>query len=114
MEKLIACCGLDCAACDARIATLANDDALRAATAEMWKVQFGATNISIDMINCTGCTEPGIKLAHCAQCQVRNCVMGKGYKTCADCEELDTCDIVSQIHKFSPAALENLKSLIQN
>jgi hypothetical protein len=36
MEKLIACCGLNCAACDARIATLTNDDALRVKTAERW------------------------------------------------------------------------------
>jgi hypothetical protein len=111
MEKLIACCGLDCATCDARIATLADDDVLRADTAEKWKVQFGAADISLDMINCTGCREPGVKLAHCAQCQIRNCVASKGYKTCADCEILESCDLVKQIHQFSPAALENLRSL---
>jgi len=42
MEKIISCCGLDCAACEARIATLANDDKLRAETAEKWMKQFGA------------------------------------------------------------------------
>lgn len=111
MEKLIACCGLNCAECDARIATISDDDALRAQTAKKWKVQFGAPDIPIEAINCTGCMEPGVKLSHCAECQVRNCVIAKGYKTCADCDDLLTCDIVSQIHKFSPAALENLKSL---
>lgn len=29
MKQLIACCGLDCENCDARIATVTNDDALR-------------------------------------------------------------------------------------
>ena len=29
MNPLIACCGLDCEACDARIATITNDNALR-------------------------------------------------------------------------------------
>jgi len=38
MEKLISCCKLNCASCDARIATLANDDELRRQTAE--KLQF--------------------------------------------------------------------------
>jgi hypothetical protein len=53
MEKQIACCGLDCAGCDARIATLANDNELRTKTAEQWKVQFSA-DITPEMINCTG------------------------------------------------------------
>ncbi len=34
MEKLISSCGLDCAGCDARNATLANDNELRTKTAE--------------------------------------------------------------------------------
>ena len=29
MNQLIACCGLDCEKCDARIATITNDSALR-------------------------------------------------------------------------------------
>lgn len=29
MKQLIACCGLDCESCDARIATVKNDDELR-------------------------------------------------------------------------------------
>lgn len=29
MKQLIACCGLDCESCDARIATVKNDNELR-------------------------------------------------------------------------------------
>ena len=36
MNKLIGCCVLDCEKCDARIATIANDNALREKTAAMW------------------------------------------------------------------------------
>ena len=111
MENIISCCGLDCAACDARIATLANDDELRARTAEKWKVQFGAADISIELINCTGCMEPGVKLGHCLQCQIRNCVISNGFKTCADCDKMASCDLLKMIHQYSPEALENLKSL---
>ncbi len=32
MEKLIACCGLNCATCDARIATITDDNEMRAKT----------------------------------------------------------------------------------
>lgn len=34
MKDLIACCGLDCENCDARKATVNNDDALRKKTAK--------------------------------------------------------------------------------
>ena len=34
-NQLIGCCGLDCEACDARIATITNDNALREKTAAL-------------------------------------------------------------------------------
>ena len=111
MEKLIACCGLDCSTCDARIATIADDDVLRAQTAEKWGVQYGAAGILPEMINCTGCREEGVKFSHCAECEIRNCVHSKGFETCADCDKLEDCALLVDLHKFVPEALENLKSL---
>ena len=35
-NQLIGCCGLDCEKCDARIATITNDNALREKTAALW------------------------------------------------------------------------------
>lgn len=110
MEKLISCCGLNCAACDARIATINNDDELRKATAEKWRVAFSA-DIAYEMINCTGCREEGPKFSHCSMCEIRKCVNAKGYNTCGDCSELETCSIVGGILKSVPDALANLKSL---
>ena len=52
-NQLIGCCGLDCEKCDARIATLTNDNALREKTAALWTKLNGVT-ISPEMINCTG------------------------------------------------------------
>ena len=40
MEKVISCCGINCAGCDARIATLTDDNDLRAKTAEKWSVDY--------------------------------------------------------------------------
>lgn len=111
MEKVISCCGLNCATCDARIATLANDDALRAQTAEKWKVQHNAVGITPDMINCTGCREAGVKFNHCSNCEIRKCADSKDFLTCAECAELETCAVVGGLHKFVPEALNNLKSL---
>ncbi len=113
MEKLIACCGLNCVACEARIATIANDDELRAQTAEKWKGQYGA-DITSEMINCTGCREEGVKIGHCADCGIRNCVKSKDFQTCADCEKLENCELLVNLHQFVPEALQNLKSLNSN
>jgi hypothetical protein len=110
MEKIIACCGLDCATCDARIATITNDDELRASTAKQWTAQFHA-DITPEMINCTGCREPGVKFNHCTECEIRNCAIAKGFNTCADCGELESCAIIKSVHQYVPEALENLKSL---
>ena len=110
MEKIIACCGLDCATCEARIATLANDDELRAQTAEKWKVQFSA-DITAQMINCTGCREVGAKFSHCAECEIRNCVKSFGFQTCADCGQMESCAYLKNIHQYVPEAIQNLKSL---
>lgn len=111
MEKVISCCGLNCATCDARIATLNNDDELRRQTAEKWKVLYNVADMSPEMINCTGCRQEGVKLGHWSMCQIRLCAAEKGYQTCGDCKEMDTCAIIAGVHKAVPEAIENLKSL---
>lgn len=110
MEKMIACCGLDCATCDARKATVADDNHMRAQTADLWQVQFGA-DITPEMINCTGCREAGVKFAHCAECAIRKCVQSNGFQTCAECKKLENCELTQSIHSFVPDAVQNLKSL---
>lgn len=110
MKKTIACCGINCDNCDARIATLANDTELREKTAATWKVNYGA-DITPEMINCTGCREEGVKFAHCSECEIRKCADAKGFKTCASCDMLDTCDTVKNLHQYLPEALTNLKNL---
>ena len=111
MEKLISCCGLNCATCDARIATVSNDDELRKATAEKWKKMYNVPDMSLAMINCTGCREEGVKLAHASVCEIRKCVKAKGYNTCGDCQIIETCALVSPIHKAVPEALQNPRDL---
>lgn len=53
MNQLIGCCGLNCEKCDARVATVTNDNALREKTAALWTKLNGVT-ITPEMINCTG------------------------------------------------------------
>jgi len=107
MKQLIACCGIDCEHCDARIATVANDNDLREKTARKWCGMFSA-DISVESINCTGCRTDGPVFGYCTTCEIRSCVTEKGFNTCGDCEELDTCQIISPVLQNVPGAKENL------
>jgi hypothetical protein len=111
MEKFISCCGLNCAGCDARIATLANDDELRKTTAEKWRVMYNSPGITPEMINCTGCREPGDKIGHWAECGIRKCAVSKGFQTCGECDQVESCEIIKPVLQFAPDALSNLRSL---
>ena len=114
MKILIGCCGLDCETCDAYLATRHNDDDLRKKTAQLWS-QLNHASITPDMINCTGCRADGIKTFFCSDlCKVRKCVTNKGFETCAQCAELNTCSIVAPIHHHNPNALKNLTKNIHN
>lgn len=111
MEKLISCCGLNCATCDAYVATVTNNDELRAKTAEKWGAQYNSAGLTAEMINCTGCRVEGAKFSHCEVCEIRNCVTANNFQTCADCDKLESCSLVKNVHQYVPEALENLKSL---
>ena len=78
VNQLIGCCGLDCEKCDARIAKITNNNALREKTAVLWTKLNGVT-ILPEMINCTGCRIEGAKTPFCDKlCPVHNCVREKG------------------------------------
>jgi len=109
MKELIACCGLDCETCDARIATVANDDKLREETANKWKVMYGVADITPESINCVGCRIDGVKISHYEDCGIRKCVQEKGFNTCGDCDDLDTCPTVAFVIQNVPDAKANLK-----
>lgn len=102
MQELIACCGLDCEECDARTATLNNDNELRKRTAKLWS-ELNGVPITADMINCLGCRTDGEKTTFCDKlCPIRQCVLQKGFAACGDCSELDTCPKVSVVLDNNP------------
>lgn len=110
MKNMIACCGLDCEKCDAYLATLHNDDALREKTAKLWS-KLNHAPITPDMINCTGCRVDGAKTPYCESlCAIRKCAVKKGFPTCASCTELNSCDIIAAVLNYSEEARKNLTS----
>ncbi len=110
MENLIAYCGLDCEKCEARTATLTNDNALREKVAAEWSELNGVT-ITPEMINCEGCRVDGVKTPFCdSLCPIRQCALGKAFETCGDCEALNGCKTVAAVISNNDEALNNLKN----
>ncbi|MBQ2323438.1 MAG: DUF3795 domain-containing protein, partial [Oscillospiraceae bacterium] len=82
MKDLIAYCGLDCEACEARLATIRNDETLRQKVAVLWS-ELNGVEITPEMIHCTGCRVVGVKTPYCdSLCRIRQCALGRGVETC--------------------------------
>ena len=97
MKKNIGYCGLDCEKCDAFLATVRNDDALRAKTAALWS-RLNGVEILPEMIHCQGCRAEGAKTYFCENlCAVRQCAHAKNFDTCADCAEIKNCKAAGEI-----------------
>lgn len=111
MKDRIACCGLDCESCDAYIATVRSDDALREKTAQLW-AEMNNAPITAEMINCMGCRADGVKTPFCDyMCQIRQCCLKKGFATCGVCPDMAGCAELAAILQHSPEAQRNLQEL---
>ena len=109
MNKMIACCGINCETCEARIATMKNDDKMRVEVAKKWCEMNHTDQITPESINCTGCRVEGIKFYYCSHlCEIHKCVVVKGYETCGDCPDKNTCKKVGTIWENCAEAKENL------
>ena len=109
MKAYIAYCGLDCETCEARLATVNRDEALRQRVAREWTALNGV-EITPEMINCTGCRIDGAKTPYCdSLCPIRQCALGRGVETCGSCDAMAACEKLGAITGNNPDALRNLK-----
>lgn len=109
MRDMIAYCGLDCEKCDAYLATVHDDQALREKTAKLW-AELNNAPILPEHINCEGCRTNGRKTVYCdSLCPIRQCALKRGVTTCGGCSDLETCQTVGMVISNNSAALENLK-----
>ena len=110
MDRMIAYCGLDCGTCDAYLATIRDDRALREKTAKLWS-EWNHVEIRPEEIRCEGCRTDGIKTGYCERlCEIRRCAAGRGVETCGACPEMDGCATVGAILENNEAARLNLES----
>jgi hypothetical protein len=97
MSKNIAYCGLDCSVCPAYVATVNNDDALKAKIAEQWSKDFGG-NYKPEDIECDGCiSEAGRHSGYCSVCEIRLCGVKNEVENCAHCKDY-SCEKLSAFH----------------
>ena len=109
MKRFIAYCGLDCETCEARLATVRNDDGLREKVAARWS-ELNKAEITPEMINCVGCRVDGVKTPYCESlCPIRQCALAKQAETCGSCEEKAACEKLGMILGNSEEARRNLK-----
>ena len=109
MRDMIAYCGLDCETCDAYLATIHDDQALREKTAKLW-ARLNHAPILPEHINCEGCRADGVKTVYCESlCVIRQCALKKGMTTCGDCPGIETCQDMGEIISNHADALKNLK-----
>ena len=109
MKDLIAYCGLDCEACEARTATVNDDDGLRRKVARLWS-ELNGVEITPEMINCLGCRVPGVKTPFCdALCPIRQCALAKRVETCGGCGDMENCRKLAMITGNNEAALRPLR-----
>jgi hypothetical protein len=111
MEEYISCCGLNCQECEARKATLANDDVMKEDVAKKWAQMYNPDLKATD-INCTGCLEPNEQVfGFCKTCKLRICCKDKGFANCAHCPEFSSCETVNQYSQFIPQGKTRLDSI---
>lgn len=109
MKNMIAYCGLDCEKCDAYLATINDDQALREKTAKLWS-ELNNAPILPEQINCQGCRVDGVKTIYCENfCEIRRCASKKSMSTCGDCPDMEKCRTMEAIIANNPEAKENLK-----
>ena len=111
MDKLIAFCGLDCAGCEAYIATQANDEAAKQVLLEKWRVEYDSPDMPPEAVTCDGCTSEGRLGGYCSFCEVRACASARGVRNCAFCGEYETCGTLQGFIVNVPEAQANLAAI---
>jgi hypothetical protein len=109
MEQMIAVCGLDCAVCEARIATQADDAEEKQRVAAKWREAFHESTIDVEYVTCDGCRSgTTIICGWCRQCPVRACAIARNVATCAHCGDYDVCQTLAEFDKIAPGAKDRL------
>ena len=111
---LIAPCGIYCGRCDIYLAALTGDTATQEKIAA-WLKKHHDVDVSPAQICCKGCWGP-LGEHWSPDCKVLACVKEKGYKTCAECPESETCEMLQSFYasgdyKSAQQTLERIREV---
>ncbi|MFC1955920.1 DUF3795 domain-containing protein, partial [Chloroflexota bacterium] len=97
MKQSFGNCGLDCEACPVFIARATNDDELRVQTAKEWSelyAEYLGHSLKPSDMNCNGCHSDNTFVG-CQSCPIKKCGQVKGFTSCADCKEYESCEMLN-------------------
>jgi len=108
---LVGVCGLYCGECEVYVAFSEGDLERQEEIAGSISRQFN-TEVGAEQIMCGGCRGPE-EISFCAGCRIRPCATQRGYITCAECDEMDTCKILGALlaTDMGPAARRGLEEI---
>ncbi|MHB9034509.1 MAG: DUF3795 domain-containing protein [Anaerolineae bacterium] len=108
--KVLGCCGLECGACEAYLATQANDREALEAVAAKWSKMYNA-EMAADSLWCDGCTSrTRVAGGWPEKCPVRNCALGRGLANCGACPDYG-CATMEQFIGGSAESRANFEAM---
>lgn len=112
MDKLISACGINCAECEAYLATINDDEKAREEVASKWSEIYDADCSPMDCV-CEGCMEDGLlSTAHATSCGIRACVVEKKLNNCSECKDF-ACEQLERFFELVPGARKTLEDMRQ-
>jgi len=108
---LVGYCGLYCGECEVYVAFSEGDVDRQDEIAGSLSRQSN-TEVGPEQIMCGGCRGPE-EISFCAACRIRPCATKRGYTTCAECDEMDSCKTLGALlaTDMGPAARRGLKEI---
>lgn len=114
MGKLFGCCGTDCSACEAYIATQSNNQKALEMVAVNWRREYQNPSFNADNVRCDGCLSVStVYPSWCSQCPIRACAQERGVANCAVCPDYGCTKMITFTERVpqTRANLEALRSL---
>jgi hypothetical protein len=108
MNEIMAYCGLDCAKCEAFLATQKNDRAELERVAQKWSE--GGAKLTAEDVTCDGCFGKRLSKYARSNCAIRACGIDKKVKNCAYCGEYK-CEKIAKFLENAPKAAKNLDTI---
>ena len=112
MDKMIAFCGINCAECEAYLATQSGDQAWIERIAASSREQYHDPNITAATVACDGCQAATDRhCGYCAECGIRACGQERGLANCAYCQDYESCQRLADFFQMAPAVKANLEEI---